>query len=159
MSKGNQARRNARLAWLSQEICKGLTDTQIILGLMAAFPGVGEKLARAELKEIYNRFADINNENLGNQKVKFLELGFTMLSEMRQNMQYGPAANHFKTMAGIAGVTTEKIAVDQTVTNNTPAPGPDVVRDRITKLQNDPKIRARAIKAGLDIDDLDDDKT
>lgn len=154
-SNQNQAKRNARLAWLAQNVGKGQTDAQIVLGLMAAFPGVSEKQARVELREIYQRFADINSDNLDAQKVKFLELGFEMLSEMRSAMQLGPAANHFKTLANIAGVVSDgKVSVDQTVNVGTPAPKADIVRDRISKLRSDPKIIERAKKLGLDIDDL-----
>lgn len=157
-SNQNQAKRNARLAWLAQRVGLGETDAQTILGLMGAFPGTSEKTARAELKEIYQRFADINNDNLADQKMKFLELGFEMLKEMRSAMQLGPAANMYKTLAGVAGVVTDqsKVQVDQTVAQGVPAPKADVVRDRISKLLNDPKIKERAKKAGLDLDEIKD---
>jgi hypothetical protein len=154
--RNNNAKRNARLAWLAQRVGKGETDAQTIVGLMAAFPGTSEKLARSELKEIYQRFADINSENLPEQKVKFLELGFQMLEEMRAALQLGPAANHFKTLASIAGVATEKTQVDQTVVQGAPAPNASVVRDRISQLSSDPKIRERAKKLGLDLDEIKD---
>lgn len=147
----NDAKRNARLAWLAQNICKGQTDAQIVIGLMAAFPGVSEKTARMELREIYQRFSDINAENAPDQKTKFMELGFQMLEEMRQGFAHGPAAQHFKTLATIAGVVQEKVQVDQTV-NSSPAPKADVVRDRISKLSSDPKVKERAKKLGLDLD-------
>ena len=155
-SSQNSAKHNARLAWLAQQVGKGQTDANIILLLMAAFPGTSEKTARAELKEIYQRFADINSDNIGDQKVKFLELGFEMLAEMRSSLQLGPAANHFKTLASIAGVVTEnsKSHVDQNVTQGSPAPKADIVRDRISKLRSDPKIIERAKRLGMDIDDL-----
>lgn len=158
-SSQNNAKRNARLAWLAQNIGKGQTDAQIVLSLMAAFPGVSEKTARAELKEIYQRFADINSDNLPDQKVKFLELGFELLQEMRSALQLGPAANQFKTLASIAGVVTEKSSaqVDATVAQGVPAPKPDTVRDRIAKLRSDPKIIERAKKLGLDLDDIKTD--
>lgn len=150
----SQAKRNARLAWLAQEICKGQTDAQIIIGLMAAFPGTSEKIARQELREIYERFADINSENLPDQKVKFMELGFQMLQEMRDAFAHGPAAQHFKTLATIAGVVDQKVTVDQTVTQVS-TPKAEVVRERISKLANDPKIRERAQKLGLDLDEIE----
>lgn len=153
-SNQNQAKRNARLAWLAQNLGKGQTDAQRIIGLMAAFPGTSEKTARAELKEIYQRFADINSDNMADQKQAFLELGFAMLEEMRNTLQLGPAANHFKTLASIAGVVTEKSQVDQTVAQGVPSPKPDIVRDRISKLRNDPKVMERAKKLGLDLDDI-----
>lgn len=154
----NRAKHNARLAWLSQNMGKGLTDMNLILGLMAAFPPVSEKTAREELKEIYQRYWDINVQYLPEQKVKFLELGFEMLEEMRNAMQLGPAANHFKTLAGIAGVTTERSQVDQKVTQGAPAPKADTVRDRISKLMKDSKVRERAQRAGLDLKLEDDDE-
>ena len=156
-SNQNNAKRNARLAWLAQNVGKGKTDAKIVIECMAAFPGVSEKTARAELKEIYQRFAEINLENLGDQKVKFLELGFEMLQEMRSALQLGPAANHFKTLASIAGVVTEKTQVDQTVNTGTPAPAAETVRNRISQLTNDPKIRERAKKLGLDLDNIKTD--
>lgn len=155
-SSQNNAKRNARLAWLAQQVGKGQTDAQIVIKLMAAFPGVSEKTARAELKEIYQRFSEINSDNLGDQKVKFLELGFEMLAEMRSALQLGPAANLYKTLAGVAGVVTEKTQVDQTVIQGVPAPKADVVRDRISKLRKDPKIIERAKKLGLDLDDTEE---
>jgi hypothetical protein len=119
---------------------------------MTAFPGTSEKLARQELRDLYQRFSDINADNLPEQKVKFLELGFQMLDDMRQGFAHGPAAMHFKTLAAIAGVnTTDKLVVDQTV-STAPAPKADVVRDRLDKLTQDPKVRERAKKLGLDLD-------
>lgn len=149
----NNAKHNARLAWLAQSLGKGQTDAQTIIGLMAAFPGTSEQTARAELKQVYQRFADINADNLPEAKQKFLELGFLMLDEMRNALQLGPAANHFKTLASIAGVVTEKsqAQVDNSISGH-PAPKADTVRDRISKLSQDPKIRERAKKLGLDLD-------
>lgn len=153
-SRAKDAKRNARLAWLAQEICKGQTDAQVIINCMAAFTGVSEKTARAELREIYQRFSEINADNLPDQKTKFLELGFVMLQEMRQNLQLGPAANHFKTLANIAGVVTDNSKVSSTSeVNLTSAPKADTVRSRIEALRSDPKVRERAKKLGLDIDE------
>jgi hypothetical protein len=119
---------------------------------MTAFPGTTEKVARQELRDLYKRFSDINTDNLPDQKVKFLELGFQMLDDMRQGFAHGPAAMHYKTLATIAGVnTTDKLVVDQTVSTS-PAPKADVVRDRLAKLTQDPKVRERAKRLGLDID-------
>lgn len=150
----NDAKRNARLAWLAQNICKGQTDAQIVIGLMAAFPQTSEKTARAELREIYQRFGDINSENAVDQKTKLMELAYAMLQDMRDGFAHGPAAQHFKTIAQMAGVLQEKVQVDQTITT-TPAPKADVVRDRIGKLANDPKIKERAKRLGLDLDDIE----
>lgn len=156
-SNQNQAKRNARLAWLAMQVGKGKTDAMLVLECMGAFPGVSEKTARAELKEIYQRFSDINSDNLAEQKVKFLELGFEMLEEMRAAMQLGPAANQYKTLAAISGVASEKSQVDQTVSVGTPSPKAETVRDRIGKLINDPKVRERAKRIGMDIDDIKSD--
>jgi hypothetical protein len=154
-STAKDAKRNARLAWLAQNICKGQTDAKIVIGLMAAFPGTSEKTARVELREIYSRFSEINAENMPEQKVKLMELAFDLLEQCRQNMQLGPAVNQFKTIAQMSGVITDKVQVDQSSSGGTPAPKADVVRDRISKLANDPKIRERAKKLGLDIDDVE----
>jgi hypothetical protein len=152
-SKATDPKRNARLAWLSQNIIKGRTDASIILEMMQLFPPVSEKTCREELKELYKRYGEINEENLPEQKHKFLELGFAYMEEMRNGFQYGPLANLFKTMATIQGVLTDKVKLDHTITEA--GPKPDVVRDRISTLINDPKIIARAKKLGLDLDDID----
>jgi len=152
-SKATDPKRNAQLAWLSEAICKGRTDVNIILEMMQIFPGVSEKSAREMLKELYQRYSEINSENMPEQRNKFLELGFTLLEEMRNAFQYGPAANHFKTLSQISGIMIDKVSVDQTITDTT-APKADVLRDRISKLSNDPKIRERAKRLGLDLDDV-----
>ncbi len=134
---------------------KPMSDTQKVLGLMAAFPGTSEKIAKAELKEVYQRFAEINADNWANAKEKFIEMGFDALDKMDKAMQYGPYANMFKTMASMSGVITEKAQADQTVTQGTPTPQAQTVRDRIAKLMDDPKIKERAKRAGLDLAELD----
>lgn len=158
MSKKHKydAKRNARLAWLSQEICKGKTDAQTVFDCMAVFPPASEKTVRADLKEVYQRYSEINEDNLPEQRVKFLELGYALLEEMRNAMQLGPAANQFKTLANIAGVVTDvsKVQVDQTI-NSAPAPKAETVRSRIAQLSSDPKIREKAQKLGLDLDDIE----
>lgn len=154
-NKQNQAKRNARLAWLAMHFGKPMSDAQKIIGLIAAFPGTSEKTARQELKEVYQRFADINSDNWAEQKQNFLELCYEALDKMDKAMQYGPYANTLKTLAGVLGVITEKTQIDQTISQNTPAPKSDVVRSRIDKLMSDPKVRERAKKAGLDLDEID----
>lgn len=152
--KSNDPKRNARLAWLSQNIIKGRTDASIILEMMQLFPPVSEKTCREELKELYKRYSEINEENLPEQKSKFLELGFLYMEEMRNGFQYGPLANLFKTMATIQGVLTDKVKLDQSITVE-PGPKVDIVRDRISTLMNDPKIKERAKKLGLDLEEIE----
>lgn len=147
-------KRNARLAWLANNIVKGRTDASIILECMTAFK-CSEQVARADLKAIYQRYADIHTENLPEQKVKLLEVAWQMLDDMRAGYAFGPAANQFKTIATMLGTLTEGGKQDNSPTEQT-TPKPDIVRDRISLLLRDPKVREKAQRLGLDLDKASD---
>lgn len=156
-SKQYNAQRNHRLSWIADQIKERQSDAMVVKAIMRNYPGTNEKTARAELKEVYDKFHDLNSDNADKQNIKFLEMGFALLEEMRAAGYYGPIPNLYKTLAGIAGVVTERAQVDQHVIPVAPAPKAELVRDRITKLANDPKIRERAKKLGLDLAELEND--
>jgi hypothetical protein len=153
-SKKTDPKHNARLAWLATQYMKGRPDASVITEMMQVFAPVSEKTCRAELKELYQRFSEINDENIPLARDKLMELTYTMIEECRNALQLGPAVNALKLYAQISGVLTDKVKLDQTV-HTDPAPKADTVRDRISTLMDNPEIKKKAQKLGLDLDDID----
>lgn len=148
--------RNLRLAWFSQRLCSGASDALIIAEAVVKFR-ISQATARKDLTEIYTRWTNIDLDNAHMHKAKFMELGMELMDELRSNLQFGPAVNHFKTLAQISGVLGDgKVRVSDGESSTQPAPSADVVRSRISELANNPKVREKALKLGLDLSNLDD---
>jgi len=143
------ASRNVRLAWLAQQLTEGKSNGAIILDCMTKFPGVSEKVARKDLKEILQRFAEIDSDTLELAKQRYLEIGWKLLEECRSLSQMGPAVTQFKNLATIAGVLNEKAPEKQEV-----APESNIIRERITQLMKNKAVREKANEIGLDLKDL-----
>lgn len=153
------AQRNKRLAWMAQEISKGKTNSAIVLECMSIFPGVSETTARKDLKELMVRLTEIELENLPEIKTRFMEIGFKLMEDARSLAQLGPAANIFKTLAGIAGVVSDKIEHSGSIGGSgsgQPAPEASQVRDRIAQLMRNKNVRAAAKEADIDLDKMKD---
>jgi hypothetical protein len=147
------ANRNKRLAWVAQEIAKGKSNPQIILDMMKFFPGVSEKVARADLKEILERFSEIDEETIASAKAKYLEMGFQLLQDCRQAAQFGPAVNQFKALAQISGVLTEKGNAGSTPEQQG-SPENTTIRERIKALMKSKNVKKAAEEAGIDLKEL-----
>ncbi len=147
--------KNLRLAWFSQRLCSGASDALIIAEAVVKFR-ISATTARKDLTEIYTRWTNIDLDNAHMHKAKFMELGMELMDELRTNMQFGPAVNHFKTLAQISGVLSDgKVRMSEGESSMQPAPKAEVVRDRISQLANDPKVRAKALALGLDLSIID----
>jgi hypothetical protein len=150
------AARNTRLAWMAQELARGQTSATIVLNCMTKFPGVSEKTARRDLKELLVRLNEIELEMLPEVKHRMMEIGFKLMNDSMSVAQYGPAANIFKTLS----VMTGAIDLKGTSTDSEKTQGqPDAsqVRDRIKKLMESKKIKAEAEAAGIDLTELKKD--
>lgn len=158
MSSGSQAA-NIRRSWLSERIGDGSSDAKLV-ALGAATFKVTEKTIRRDLAWVYDRWMDIWEENQPSQMARFMELGLELLAECRDAGQktahYGPAVQQFKTLAVMSGVMRDGLTPNKD--NSGPAqagdtrPTDDAIRERINSLKKDPKIRERAMRAGLDLD-------
>jgi hypothetical protein len=153
-SKSKSHKKNLRLAYIAQRLSEAESDAQIVADVVLKYK-VQETTARAELREVYKRWMTIDLDNQQTHKAKFMELGLNLLNEMRTNMAMGAVASHFKTLAQIAGVMTDKVIVTDSPRSLEPAPAPNTVRARIAELAKDPKIRARAARLGLDLDAIE----
>ena len=151
------ATRNARLAWIAQQLAKGKSNANIVIECVATFRGVSEQVARKDLKAVLQRFTEIENETIEESKTKFLEVGWKLLEETRSVAQYGAAANLFKTLAAISGL------LESTKTGGIYAPAGEpggaisgnpeasVVRDRITALLKNKSVQTMAKESGIDL--------
>ena len=148
------ATRNTRLAWIAQEIKKGKSSGAIVLDCMTAFPGVSEKTARKDLKEILRRLNEIEIELTPEMKTRLLEVAWELMQEARSLAQMGPAVNQFKTIVAMMGLLDEKGSAHDK--NLTPQGVPDnqVIRDRIAQLMRSKKIKEQAEAAGIDLDGM-----
>jgi len=149
------AARNVRLAWIAQELSKGKSNGQIILDCMTQFPGVSEKVARKDLKEILQRLTEIEADTLVEAKTRFMEIGWKLLEECRSLAQMGPAVNQFKTLATMAGVLNEKDPDKQA--GPTGSPESAIVRERIAQLMKSKAVQEKAQEAGIDLDSMKED--
>lgn len=148
---------NIRRAWLSERIGDGKSDAKLI-ALGAAKFGVTEKTIRKDLDYIYDRWMEIYEASQPARIAQFMELGLTLLEECRdagsKSLHYGPAVSQFKNLAIMAGVMRDGLMGKQeTVAQGETRPDDNAIRERINSLQKDPKIRERAMKAGLDLED------
>jgi hypothetical protein len=90
-----------------------------------------------------------------------MELGLNLLAECRdagsKTLHYGPAVQQFKNLAIMAGVMRDGLMGKQSQVAGSGETRPDdqTVRERINSLQKDPKVRERAMRAGLDLDAKD----
>jgi hypothetical protein len=149
------ANRNKRLAWIAQEITQGKSNPQIIIDMMRTFPGVSEKTAKADLKELLERFSEIDEETIATAKAKYLEIGFKLLQDCRQAAQFGPAVNQFKALAQIAGVMAEGNKNPEGGPNaNNGSPENAMIRERIATLIKSKPIKKAAQDAGIDLKEL-----
>src|ERR1043165_5187980 len=98
------ATRNTRLAWLASQLAEGKSNASIVIDCMSKFRGVSEKTARRDLKEVLQRFTEIENDSIEERKSKFMEIGWKLMEDCRSVAQYGPAVNLFKTLSAISGL-------------------------------------------------------
>lgn len=152
------AQRNTRLAWIAQELAKGKSNASIVIDCMAKFRGVSEKTARKDLKEILQRFTDIENETIEESKAKFMEIGWKLLDDSRSVAQYGPAVNLFKTLAAISGLldanSSGTISAPTGERGETSSPEAKLVRERISQLLKNKQVQKQAQDAGIDLAEL-----
>lgn len=147
------ASRNQRLAWIAQELSKGKSNAAIVLDCMTKFPGVSEKVARKDLKEILGRLTEIELETLQDAKTRFMEVGWKLLEEARSLAQMGAAVNQFKTLVAMAGLLNEKQEATKEATG---VPESNVIRERIAQLMKSRKVQAEAKAAGIDLAEMKD---
>lgn len=148
-----------RRAWLSERIGDGSSDAALV-ALGAATFRVTEKTIKSDLAWVYDRWMDIWEENQPNQMAKFMTLGLSLLEECRdagsKTLHYGPAVQQFKTLAVMSGVMRDGLTPNKQsegpAQSGETRPSDDTVRERINSLKKDPKVRERALRAGLDID-------
>jgi len=154
---------NIRRAWLSEKLASSEkdygTDAKLVSAGAALF-SVTEQTMRKDLNAVYERWAEIDLENAPFHKAKFMELGMEILQDCREagakSLNYSSTVAQFKTLAQIAGILAENSkAQSQDMGSNQSQPSNQIIQSRIEKLRNDPKIRERALKLGLDLDDPD----
>jgi hypothetical protein len=155
MASSQQA--NIRRAWLSERIGDGKSDAKLI-ALAAATFRVSEKTIKKDLDIVYERWIEIYEASQPGRIAQFMELGLTLLEECRdagsKSLHYGPAVAQFKNLAIMAGVMREGLMGKQEpATQGETRPSDQDIRERIVSLQKDPKVRERAMKAGLDLED------
>ena len=149
---------NIRRAWLAERLGNGKSDAENIQHCALLFR-VSETTVKKDLAAIYDRWMEIDRELAPKHKAQFMELGLKILEEARSAANdpttpanFGPVVAQFKTLAIISGALTEKPATVQIVDSK---PSDQAMRDRIEKLKADPKIRERAMKIGLDLDNTE----
>ena len=151
---------NIRRAWLSERIGDGTSDAKLV-ALGAATFRVSESNIRKDLAAVYERWAEIYEDTQPGRVAQFMELGFSLLQECRdagsKTLHYGPAVAQFKTLAVMAGVMRDGLLGKQAETpqSGNSRPTDEVVRERISALKQDPSVREKAMKLGLDLDTED----
>jgi hypothetical protein len=152
------AARNTRLAWIASELGQGKSNAQIVIDCMAKFHGVSETTARRDIKEVLQRFKDIEDDSIAENKTKFMEIGWKLLNDCKSVAQYGPAVNLFKTLAAISGLLDSDKngnayapAGHGGVAPETGTPEAKLVRERIASLLRNKEVKNQANAAGIDL--------
>lgn len=152
------AARNNRLAWIAAELGNGKSNAQIVIDCMAKFRGVSEATARRDIKEVLQRFKEIEDDAIEENKTKFMEIGWKLLNDCKSVAQYGPAVNLFKTLAAISGLLDSDKAGNAyapaghgSAPTETGTPEAKLVRERITSLLRNKEVKKQAQEAGIDL--------
>lgn len=151
---------NIRRAWLAERIGDGTSDAKLV-ALGAATFRVTEATIRKDLAAVYDRWQAIYEESEPGRVAQFMELGLSLLEECRdagrKTLHFGPAVAQFKNLAIMSGVMKEGLGMgkQEPAQQGDTRPDDQAVRERISALQKDPKVRERAMKAGLDLEDKD----
>lgn len=150
--------RNDRLAWIYAEIKKGQTNAAIVANMMQRYRGLSERDAKRDLKDVVSHMTRVElDASLPETRQKFLEIGFSLLEDCRQNFQLNAAVSQFKTLAAMAGVLVEKGSQLSAagISPETMASGPDAtIRERIANLLRNRNIQTRATQAEIDLAEL-----
>ncbi len=151
---------NIRRAWLAERIGDGSSDAKLV-ALGAATFRVSEKTIRKDLAFVYDRWIEIYEDMAPGRVAQFMELGMSLLEECRdagrKTLHFGPAVQQFKNLSIMAGVMRDGLGLSkqEPASSGDTRPDDNTIRERIASLQKDPKVRERAMKAGLDLDDAD----
>ena len=152
-------KRNARLAWIAMNgFGKGKTDAKIIIELMTAFPGTSEQTARADLKALYQRYYDINQDNVEHASAQALEQAWDCYEKCINLCQMSAAVKVLEHIHKLLGLSTDskgsgKLGPDAPGSGQA-TPAPDIVRERIAKLMKSKSVQEQAQEAGIDLKDL-----
>lgn len=148
-------KRNARLAWIAMNAFgKAKTDADIIIELMGAFPGTSESTARADLKALYQRYYDINQDNIDFAQAAALKQAYELYEKCVNLCQMSAAVKlleHVHKLLGLGNI--DKFSHTQTDANQT-TPAPDIVRERIAKLMRDKQVNENADSAKINLTEL-----
>lgn len=148
-------KRNARLAWIAMNAFgKNKTDARIIIELMSAFPGTSEQVARTDLKALYQRYYDINQDNIDHAQAQALEQAYDLYEKCINLCQMSAAVKileHIHKLLGL-GQIDKSSGTPVDATQATPAP--EIVRDRIAKLMQDKAVKENAEEAKINLTEL-----
>lgn len=158
MAGSNKA--NLRRSWLAQRVGTTETDSTLVAQCAAVFK-VSELTVRKDLKWVYDRWIQIDAEMAPMHKARFMELGFTILQEARdaakdplQHSTFAPVVAQFKNLAVLSGVMRDGLQGSQAPASvGETRPQDLTLRERISQLKNNPAVRERAMKLGLDLDE------
>lgn len=148
------ATRNQRLAWMAGELGKLRSNGAICQEALALF-GITLATAKKDLAEVYEHWASFSKENAEADKHKVLEALWASVEGARAMFNYNAVVAGLREIAKIQGnYAPEKVNLSGTLAT-TGTPAASAVRARMQALLADPKIRARALKVGLDLDTID----
>lgn len=148
------ANKNQRMAWMAGELGKLRSNSAIVQEAMSIF-GLSLQTAKKELAEVYEHWASFSRENAEADKHKVLEALWASVESARQAFNFNAVIAGLREIAKIQGsYAPEKVTLDGVVSTNG-APAANTVRSRIRALMEDPKIREKALKVGLDLDKID----
>lgn len=155
------AMKSQRLAWIASQLGEGKSNAQIVIDCMSKFRGVSEATARRDVRDVLQRFQEIEDDAISENRTKFLEIGWKLLSDCRAAVQFGPAVNLFKTLAAIQGLLDADSkgniytpAGQGQAPTDTGTPEAKLVRERIANLLKNKNVREQAQAAGIDLTQL-----
>lgn len=151
-------KRNARLAWIAMNgFGQGKTDAKIIIELMTAFPGTSEQTARGDLKALYQRYYDINQDNVEHASAQALEQAWDCYEKCIKLCQMSAAVKILEHIHKLLGLSTDSKSSNKfgdQAGQGQATPAPDIIRERIAKLMKNKQVQEQAQEAGIDLKDL-----
>lgn len=146
--------KNQRMAWMASQLGLLKSNSRVVQEAMSTF-GISLQTAKKELAEVYEHWSSFSKENAEADRHKVLEALWESVDQARQQFNYNAVIAGLREIARIQGnYADQKIKLEGSV-NTTGSPASAVVRSRIQALANDPKIREKALKLGLDLDKID----
>lgn len=146
---------NVRLAWLSKELQKAISDVRVVENMAEKFK-ITQAMAKRYLDELYAHWEAIAAPEKSRARHRVIDILYRAVEGAEEHFQFGAVVQAADKLARVHGLyEPDKITVS--VAGSVALGGPDEAKltQRMHELLNNPTIRDKARKLGLDLDAID----